>query len=298
MDQRGLIKKNMTISLCKHLFDRVTNQLVLHETLVDKFFEELPKKFENQDVFDEKFFLELSYYFETRMGVHLEYEQDNVKVLDGRFDRPDTIVLVFPKNLVYRNKITDKDFMNVLFHELTHFLIDEQFRPRLTEIKQSGKRRNIIDAFQLPPLADVHFESSDQTKIVKFLRYYLQPRERSNWAFSIAFSMYLKYKINETTKSLVDKNSEIIRDYNLNPSDKKYEFDSHYYVLKEIGLRVLFEIQYFITKVKSSSERKTFYNDFLRLVKLIDKYRSRFYTYCKRYDENVQFSNLMKRGMK
>ena len=109
------------------LYKHYKSKQDIFDTIVKKYSENANKFLENiyllnkfidleiNDVFDEKFFLELSYYFETRMGVHLEYEQDNVKVLDGRFDRPDTIVLVFPKNLVYRNKITDKDFMNVLF---------------------------------------------------------------------------------------------------------------------------------------------------------------------------------------
>lgn len=282
----------MTISICEYLFDRFTNQLVLYETLVEKFFKEIPKKFENQMVFDEKFFSELSDYFETRLGIKLEYEQDDIKVLDGRFDRPNIIVLIFPKNLIYRDKITDKDFLNVIFHEFTHFIVDESIRPKLVKLEESGKSKKIIDTYYLPVSTDVHFNDTDQNKIENFLRYYLQPRERANWAFSIAFGMYLKYKRGKSTKELIEKNYKIIHEYLKDQIKNKYEFDNHYYQLKDSKLKVLFEIQYFITRVKSSKERRFFYNDFLRMQKLIDKYRDRFYQYCERHDDNLKFIRL------
>jgi hypothetical protein len=285
VDQRRLIK-NMTMSICKYSIDRLTNHLILQETLVEKFFEEIPKKFKNQSIFDEKFFFELTNHFETKLGIRLEYEQDDIKKLDGRFDRPNTIVIVFPKNLIYRNKITDKDFLNVIFHEFTHFLVDEVTRPKLSKLKDSKINKNIIDNYYLPISTNVYFEDTDQNKIDKFLRYYLQPRERSNWAFSIAFEMYLKFNRQRSTKDLIDENYKVIHDYLKDQINNKYNFDNHYYRLSN-NLKVLFEIQYFITRVKSSKERRFFYDDFLRMQKLIDKYRDRFYQYCERYDDNL-----------
>jgi hypothetical protein len=276
----------MTMSICKYSIDRLTNHLILQETLVEKFFEEIPKKFKNQSIFDEKFFFELTNHFETKLGIRLEYEQDDIKKLDGRFDRPNTIVIVFPKNLIYRNKITDKDFLNVIFHEFTHFLVDEVTRPKLSKLKDSKINKNIIDNYYLPISTNVYFEDTDQNKIDKFLRYYLQPRERSNWAFSIAFEMYLKFNRQRSTKDLIDENYKVIHDYLKDQINNKYNFDNHYYRLSN-NLKVLFEIQYFITRVKSSKERRFFYDDFLRMQKLIDKYRDRFYQYCERYDDNL-----------
>jgi hypothetical protein len=276
----------MVISIQEYLFDRFTNQLILQETLIDRFFEEFPKKFENQIIFDENFFLELSNYFKTKFGIKLEYEQDDIKRLDGRFDRPNIIVIVFPKNLIYWNKITDKDFLNVIFHEFTHFIVDESIRPKLVELKKSGKSGKIIDNYHLPLTTNIYFDDTDQSRIEQFLKYYLQPRERANWAFSIAFEMYLKYKHDRSTKELVDENYKVIHNYLKDQVKNKYEFDNYYYQLNDIKIKVLFEIQYFITRVKSVKERKLFYNDFLRFVKLIDKYRDRFYKYCDRYNNN------------
>lgn len=273
----------MVISIQEYLFDRFTNQLILQETLIDRFFEEFPKKFENQIIFDENFFLELSNYFKTKFGIKLEYEQDDIKRLDGRFDRPNIIVIVFPKNLIYWNKITDKDFLNVIFHEFTHFIVDESIRPKLVELKKSGKSGKIIDNYHLPLTTNIYFDDTDQSRIEQFLKYYLQPRERANWAFSIAFEMYLKYKHDRSTKELVDENYKVIHNYLKDQVKNKYEFDNYYYQLNDIKIKVLFEIQYFITRVKSAKERKLFYNDFLGFVKLIDKYRDRFYKYCDRY---------------
>jgi len=259
--------------------------LILQETLVDKFFEEIPKRFENRKIFDENFFFDLTEYFERQFNIHLQYEQDEVKVLEGRFDRPNTLVLILPKDLAYRNKITNNDFINVIFHELTHLLTDNAIKSNLVKIKKSTSGRIVDEIY--PPLKDsVYFDDIDQSKIKQFLKYYLQPKEMANWAFIIAFSMYLKYDKLETTQSKIDNNYEVIR------ANDKDKFDAYYYLLRDVGFQTLFQIQYFITKVKSSKDRKLFYNDFLRFVKLIDKYRSRFYKYCKKKFEATELTNL------
>ena len=155
----------------------------------------------------------------------------------------------------------------------------------MVSINQSASGR-IID--KLYPLEmSVYFDDKDQSKIEQFLKYYLQPREVTNWAFTIAFSIYLKYNKSETTQSKIDSNYKIIK------SSNKSEFDAYYYSLKDIGFQLLFQIQYFITKIKNSRNKKLFYNDFLRLVKLIDKYRSRFYKYCKRKFDATELTNLI-----
>jgi len=273
------------ISIQEYFFDRETQQLILQETLVDKFFEEIPKRFENRKIFDENFFFDLTEYFERQFNIHLQYEQDEVKVLEGRFDRPNTLVLILPKDLAYRNKITNNDFINVIFHELTHLLTDNAIKSNLVKIKKSTSGRIVDEIY--PPLKDsVYFDDIDQSKIKQFLKYYLQPKEMANWAFIIAFSMYLKYDKLETTQSKIDNNYEVIR------ANDKDKFDAYYYLLRDVGFQTLFQIQYFITKVKSSKDRKLFYNDFLRFVKLIDKYRSRFYKYCKKKFEATELTNL------
>jgi len=280
-----LIVKNHMISIQEYFFDRETQQLILQETLVDKFFEEIPKRFENRKIFDENFFFDLTEYFERQFNIHLQYEQDEVKVLEGRFDRPNTLVLILPKDLAYRNKITNNDFINVIFHELTHLLTDNAIKSNLVKIKKSTSGRIVDEIY--PPLKDsVYFDDIDQSKIKQFLKYYLQPKEMANWAFIIAFSMYLKYDKLETTQSKIDNNYEVIR------ANDKDKFDAYYYLLRDVGFQTLFQIQYFITKVKSSKDRKLFYNDFLRFVKLIDKYRSRFYKYCKKKFEATELTNL------
>jgi hypothetical protein len=278
----------MVISICEHFFDRLTNQLILCETLVEKFFDEIPKKFKGKLIFDDEFFFDLVDYFKTRLGIRLEYEQDDIKVLEGRFDKPNIIVLIFPKNLVYRDKISNKDFLNVIFHEFTHFIVDKSIRPKLVELKESQKSKKIINTYHLPPTSNIYFEDNDQTKIYNFLRYYLQPKERPNWAFSIAFEIYLRYKYEKTTSDLINENYKIIHKYLKDEVKNKYDFDNYYYQLNDDKLKVLFEIQYFITKVTSGKERRFFYNDFLRMQKLIEKYRKRFYQYCERYDDNLK----------
>jgi len=284
LDGHVEVKIETMISIQEYFFNKETHQLVLQETLVDKFFEEIPKRFENRKIFDEKFFFDLTEYFEKQFGIHLKYEQDDIKVLEGRFDRPNILVLILPKKLSYRNKITNSDFINVIFHELTHLLTDDAIKSNLVSINKSASGR-IIDKLY-PPEPSVYFDDTDQSKIEQFLKYYLQPKEVANWAFTIAFSMYLKYNKSETTQSKIDSNYKVIKLSN------KDEFNTYYHSLKDVAFQLLFQIQYFITKIKNSHNRKLFYNDFLRLVKLIDKYRSRFYKYCKRKFDATELTNL------
>lgn len=281
-----MIELKNIISIQEYFFDRETQQLILQETLVDRFFEEIPKRFENRRIFDEKFFFDLTDYFEKQFNIHLQYEQDDIKVLEGRFDRPNILVLVLPKNLTYRNKITNNDFINVIFHELTHLLTDNVIKLNLVKTKKSASGR-IVDEIYPPSKDSVYFDDTDQSKIKQFLKYYLQPREMPNWAFTIAFSMYLKYDKSETTQSKIDNNYRIIR------ANNKDELKAYYYLLRDVSFQTLFQIQYFITKVKNAKDRKMFYNDFLRFVKLIDKYRSRFYKYCKKKFEATELTNLI-----
>ena len=72
LDGHVEVKIETMISIQEYFFNKETHQLVLQETLVDKFFEEIPKRFENRKIFDEKFFFDLTEYFEKQFGIHLK----------------------------------------------------------------------------------------------------------------------------------------------------------------------------------------------------------------------------------
>ena len=269
------------LSLYEYLFDKTTGCLIFQETIVDKVLDDVADMFHSRKVFDEQFLFDLKEYLEKRITnpqvkISFTYNKKALTV-GGEFNLPNTILLIFPLNKSIQERITEKEILYVLFHELSHFFSNMSIHEKLVKLKLP-ETHSLVAKLASPPDTSVEFENESQEKIIQFLKYRLQLKERPNQAFSIAFEIFENFNIDVTTQDICEKNLAAIKKNN------NYIRDKRFLELKTERLQDLFQIQYFITQIQDKKLRKQFFNDYLRLKILIDKYRRRFYKYCQRVD--------------
>jgi hypothetical protein len=274
------MEKNM-LSLYEYLFDKTTGYLVFQETIVDRVLDDVANMFHSRKIFDEQFLFDLKEYLEKRitnpqLKISFTYDKKALTV-GGEFNLPNEILLIFPLDKKIQERVTEKEILYALFHEISHFFSTMSIHEKLAKIKLP-ENHSLLVKLVPPPETTVEFENESQEKIIQFLKYNLQLKERPNQAFSIAFEIFENFNINMTTQEICEKNLAAIK------KNDKYIRDKRFLELKTEKLQDLFQIQYFIIQVQDKKLQKQFLSDYLKLKELIDKYRKRFYKYCQKID--------------
>jgi len=269
------------ISLYEYLFDKTTGYLIFQETVVDRVLDDVAGMFHSRKVFDEQFLYDLKEYLENRitspqLKISFTYDKKALTV-GGELNLPNEILLIFPLDKKIQERVTEKEILYALFHELSHFFSITNIHEKLAKVKLP-KKHPLLAKLAPPPDTTVEFENESQEKIIQFLKYRLQLKERPNQAFSIAFEIFENFNIDTTTQEICEKNLAAIK------KNDKYIRDKRFLELKTEKLQNLFQIQYFITQIQDKKLQKQFLSDYLRLKNLIDKYRKRFYKYCQKAD--------------
>ena len=120
------------LSIIGALQDPCTGYVILQETLIDRFFEEIGSAF-NRANFDDDFFLDFKDFLLTKYGVALEIILDKKQnTVDGGFIRsPKTILIYLPADIEKQKVISAENVNYVVFHEFSHLIVDERIQKQL-----------------------------------------------------------------------------------------------------------------------------------------------------------------------
>lgn len=243
------------------------NTLVIQETLIDNLFNYIDVDIIKNEI-GVNDFIKLKQEFKNTFHINIEFrlnEDSNDKTVNGKFIRPNTIILYLPVKESDRIKIKNSEIINVFLHEFSHFITDNKL-PELVKIKT--KKSNFkYNKLLPPPVNNVIFEEDDIEKIKYYLDYIFQLSEMPNFALSIALSILDFYHTKDTKQIFVD-NKNIIEQNNNQVRDEYYWF------LKG-NIKLLFQVQYFVSKMKS----KFYIQRLIKFRDLIEKYRRRMLNY-------------------
>jgi len=217
------------------IFD-LNKLFLLNETLVEKLLNiftddfKLGKQF--KDLKDLKTYI-INLAAKDNIKLNFDENKPNLESVGGHFyPSPHEIIIDLPRNVEF----TAYDIFNVFFHEYAHYINE-------TRVKESGKINPIRvtkeeqNSYIIPP--DVSFKFAylykNISKIYQLLEHTIQPQERSNWAFSIAYDIYdakpviLKKTINNFNKPDRDLIDKLIRSHEYAWEEKQTEYQIQEY---------------------------------------------------------------------
>ena len=223
------------------------DKLILQETLVDNIFDLIDTNTLDSQI-NTSGIVQLKQKLENYTHVKLEFWKNQNNQVDGDFERPNIINIYLHSNATYG------DVLQVFLHEFSHFVTDHKLP--------------ILVKFKKPSFGNVLF-TDNKDNIRNFLDYIFQLRELPNFALSFAFDIFLYYQ-KDNTNSIIKKNKNIIDNHN----SRDQEF-TYYFMSLSKDIKLLFQIQYFIKIVKKSE----YLRKFIRMKKLIEKYRRRIKQY-------------------
>ena len=207
------------------------NKLILiNETLVEKLLNKFTDDFKLGIYF--KDYTDLKAHIidlAAKDNIKLSFDENkqNLESVGGHFyPSPHEIVIDLPRDIDF----TAYDVFNVFFHEYAHYLNEIQVKipGKLNPIRGAKEEEN---SYIQPPNVSFKFAYlyKNISKIYQLLEHTMQPQERSNWAFSIAYDIYdtnpviLKKTMNNFNKPDKDLIDKLIRSHEYIWEEKQTE---------------------------------------------------------------------------
>ncbi len=249
------------------LFEHRESHIILQETLVDNMLDII--QLVSKETPSRQLIVRLGKIFDQKYKINIDFVRNQNNSLEGQFIRPNTIEILFPKNITSFNQINQKHLIHVLLHEFSHFITDAKI-PKLITVKHQSKQQ--LAQQLVPPSQNIMF--NDNFKNVKQkLDYVLHIRELPNFAFSIAVSMHFYKKPNS-----FEENKIVVDQYFM---DHKQIQRNGYYALLRGDIKELYEIQHFVRYVKEINNKQylKYSRKLIKFRKLIKKYYRRLAIY-------------------
>ncbi len=250
------------------------NQLfILQETLVEKLFNEFIN-INIKEIYNDSFFDNFAEVIaKYKIKVVFDDSDSKRKVVSGRTRLSNDskihyiIYLYVPQEHNDLGEQTLRETINTLLHEFSHCMILNI----LKKLSSNESKHKIINRFITSPNVIVSFNINDISKdnCESFLKYIFDVRERSVWAFTIAFSHFYHNGNQSIYKSttLNDKYILGFKEHLISP-----KVLNEYICSLNDDMLALFQIQYAIHVLDN---KKKWINKLTSLLNLIDKYHKR-----------------------
>ena len=264
---------------------------LINETLVEKLLNKFTDDFRLSRDFKDLESLKLYFInLAARDNILLKFEEDknsNAETVSGKFlPLPHEIIIYLPKNFTF----TAYDVFNVFFHEYVHYINE-------ISVKQIGKLNPIrgtkLGETSYISAPSISFKQAHLHKNVdleyQLIEYVIQPQERSNWAFSIAYDIYsiapviLKKTMNNFNKPDQDLIDKLIKSHSYFWKEKhtEYQIEKYSESLGASGSQVFFFLLGIYIDLMSITHKDFIKNQdllqarFDKLLDLIKKYYKR-----------------------
>ena len=166
-----------------NLFNFKDNHLLLNETYIDVLFDKFGD-ITDQDLTDQRLITILKTI--EAFGVAVDIDEDDYSELSAQYSTKDRKIYIYIP--IDGSKSTSYDFQNGLFHEFAHYLQDRTFSGRWAPEINNNKAG-------YTPKSEITIDEEDPRKLSQFILYFCQPHERSAVAFSFAYALFCKFKI-------------------------------------------------------------------------------------------------------
>jgi hypothetical protein len=255
------------------------NELILFETVVEKLF----------DIFKDDFQLRSEYKnfaaFESHIKSILEKFKININFLgtikqnsiSGEYFVVDNSIII---QLPVR-RFSLQEIISVIFHEFAHYIIEDRVPERFNPENKTDLLRNytlpVKSARNKYGIYGLFLEERNSNLLMnQMLKYWTQPHERSNFAFSIAYDVYDENHLFEIDiiDKLINSHLECWKKFH---ADNNLEYlDKYMKSINKVGSLILFDVVFYRQELTSNRElsREMLLN-VPRLLELIKKYYRR-----------------------
>lgn len=251
--------------------NELVEQSLILETLPDRLKEIFKKDFiYNLNQFEE--IQNRLYEIEKELNVEVIMKREKISKIsahiESTYDQSRHIIhMSFPMNFQIENKEQLEDFINTIFHEISHIITNKKIPEFLNKKTKEGLQKyNTLD--YKPCDYDLNALIPEEMK--NFLDYIFQIRELPNFAFSIAYSNMYKEHHSFNIQQLYDQNNKIINSFYI---DKKLSIQSYNNWIDYLkgDTKILFKIQVAVFFLKT----REYKNKLNSLLKLIIKYENK-----------------------